>query len=158
MSSTSATNDGDWSWRAERFTLTVSDAASARCCCHRRDDQAGLFGQGDEFARPDQAAARMAPAHQRFELAHPTIFELDQRLIEDFELLVAWLERPAQVGFELQTVDGARGHARIEQRPARLAAILGGVQGQVGVPEQLVHVGAVLRGGHPDGDRGEHGS
>src|ERR1700685_2944117 len=46
-----------------------------------RHDQPDLFGNGDEFARPDYSPLRMAPTDERFRSAHSACVQVDLWLI-----------------------------------------------------------------------------
>ena len=63
-------------------------------------DQPGLLGHREELLRQQQAAPRVVPAQQGLEARHLAAREVDERLVVDPEL--AALDRPAQVGLELQ--------------------------------------------------------
>src|SRR5208337_4183902 len=78
-----------------------------------RDDEAGFFGQWDEFARRDEAARWMVPAHQRFEARDAALPEPDDRLV--IELKVAVLRRPAQIELQASTQLRLIGHRRLEE-------------------------------------------
>ena len=66
-----------------------------------RDDEPGLFRDGDELGRRIDVAIGTLPAQQRLEAGDPRRRELDDRLIEDRELLA--LDRAPQLGLERQT-------------------------------------------------------
>ena len=72
-----------------------------------------------------QAALRMVPAQQRLEAGEPLLAEIDDRLIEQFE--VALGERAAQRQIERAARLGDRVHVRMKQpvlsAPGRLGAI-----------------------------------
>ena len=99
------------------------------------DDAAGLFGDGDEFIGRDQSALRMLPADQRLEACQPPGFERHDGLILNEEL--AAINGAAQVGFQLQHVDGVRVHAFVEDDVARFAEELRLIHGGVGVAQKI---------------------
>src|SRR6202011_5088958 len=74
----------------------------ARCLAENpasdRDDQPAVLGQWDEFIGFDDASQGMAPADQRLGADHPTAGEIEDRLVEQEELLV--LQRGAPVRLE----------------------------------------------------------
>jgi hypothetical protein len=99
--------------------------------------QAGVFGGFEEFFGRDQALCGTLPANQGFKPNDLPGMDLKDGLVEDAEL--AAIESSAQIGFELQTGDGAIVHAGIEQLGAvathRLSAAESGfsiAQGIVG--------------------------
>ncbi len=117
-----------------------------------RDDHAGLFRDRDEVYRRDEAALRVLPADERLEAAQAEVFERDDGLVVEHELVA--FERAAHVGFELQEVDGARVHRLVEDFVARLAERLGAVHGGVGVAQDVFGALVAGRGGrdaHADG-------
>ncbi len=82
-----------------------------------RVDQADFLRYGNELARRNQPAPRMAPARQRLDRDDAVVGEADDRLVMEFELVVG--ERAAQVALELHPLDRTRGHFRPEQAIAR---------------------------------------
>ena len=113
------------------------------------DHQAGLLGQGDELGRGDQATVRPRPADQRLGPGHPTVVEVDDRLVVDHQLLA--LDRALQGGLHVVAVAHRAQHGGLEHLVGALAAALGGVHGDVGVAQQLGLVeGEALVDGDPD--------
>ena len=119
-----------------------------------RDDVPGLLGQLDELVGLHHPPLRVRPAHQRLEPGDRAAGQGDNRLVDEGEPGV--VDRFLQRGLYLPAADHARAEHRGVPAPLPLARRLGRVQGQVGVPEQLVHVGAVLGGGHADRGGGHH--
>ena len=85
----------------------------------------------------------MAPAQQRFAAGHLVAAQIDQRLVVDFEAAVG--HRLAQILLHGQPGLGAGVHRRLEEAVGAAAAGLGAVHRQIGVLDQLVEIGAVLR-------------
>ena len=107
------------------------------------DDQAGIFRDGDEFGRRDHAALGMAPAQQRLAAGDLVARQIDQRLVVDLEAAVD--QRLAQVALHGEPGLGAGIHVGLEEAIGPPPAGLGAVHRQIGVLDQLVEVGAVLR-------------
>src|SRR5579859_2621490 len=82
-----------------------------------------------------QAPLGMLPAYQRLGPGDPAGGERDDRLVVDAQL--AALERAAQVGLELEQLDGALVHGGVELHPAAAALRLGAVERGVRVAEQI---------------------
>ena len=97
----------------------------------------------------------MRPPDQCLEPGQLAGGEGDDRLVGQRERVAG--HRFLQRGLQLPPPDQPGAQHRLVAAPLPLARRLGGVQGQVGVPEQFVGVGTVLGRGDPDGDRGEHG-
>ena len=92
---------------------------------------------GMNSTRRDQAALGVAPAQQRLEAGRSTPSgEPDDRLVVQLEL--AGVDRALQVGAQLEPVEHARVHRRLEQAVAALAVALGDVHRGVGVADQLL--------------------
>ena len=110
----------------------------------------GMNSTGDTSPR-----VGMAPAQQRLERADAVLLEVEQRLVEKFEL--AALDREAQVGFELAANLRALVEAFLEEGEGAASRLLGAVQSEVGIAQQHLAVGAVVRrDGDPDAGRGHH--
>src|SRR6185312_12283554 len=60
-----------------------------------RQNQAALLCDRDELGWADLAAIFMVPAGKRFEASNPPRLEIDERLIEQLELIL--LERPPKL-------------------------------------------------------------
>ena len=73
----------------------------------------------------------MLPSHQGLDAEHGGAAQADDRLVEDAEL--APLQRPAQIGLDLEALQGQRPHAPLERLDAVPAPLLGPVHGGVGV-------------------------
>ncbi len=65
----------------------------------QRHDQTALLGQRHEFARRQQAALTVAPAHQRFEADDLPVRKVQAWLVVQFQLVAA--QRPAQLAFQV---------------------------------------------------------
>ena len=116
------------------------------------DDQPALLGERDELDRRDQPALGMAPAQQRLDAGDGLVLEPDERLVMKLELLA--LERPLQVGAQLEAGHHPVVHGGLEQAVAALALGLGDVHRGVGVADQLVGVGGVPRLDDRDAEAG----
>ena len=106
-------------------------------------DQAGVFRDRDEFGGRDHAAFGMAPAQQRLAAGHLVAAEIDQRLVVDFEAAVH--QRLAQILLQGKPRLGAGIHRRLEEAIGPAAVGLGAVHRQIGILDQLIEIGAVLR-------------
>ena len=114
-------------------------------------DQAGLFGDRDEFRGRDHAAFGMPPPQQRLAGGDPVGLQIEHRLIPGLEAAVG----DGLTQFELQAspLPGARIHAGLEEAVGPPSVALGAVQSKVGVPQQLVEVEPVA-GSERDADAG----
>ena len=104
-----------------------------------RHDEAGLLGDRDEIGRPDHPAAGTRPAHERLEAADLRRGQLDDRLVDEREVVA--LDRLAQLGLERQALHRRGVHVRVEDLIAAAARRLGAIHGDVGVAQQFVHGG-----------------
>src|SRR6476469_5659186 len=68
-------------------------------------NEAGVLGHGNEFVWRHHATLRMPPAQQGLERADPILLQVEQVLIDEFEL--ASLQRQPQVGLKLAPLLGA---------------------------------------------------
>src|SRR5688572_5849642 len=64
-----------------------------------RDDKARLFRDVDKTEWRQKSATRMMPPHERLELPNRPSFQLDDRLIENFQLVS--LDRSTKIDLEL---------------------------------------------------------
>ena len=99
-----------------------------------RHDQPGILGDRDELGRRNQPARRVVPADQRLERADAIVLEVEQRLVEQFEL--AALEREAEVGLELAALLRALVEAFLEEGVGAAPGFLGAIQREIGVAQQ----------------------
>ena len=99
----------------------------------------GLFGERDEVEGLDRPARRVLPAKQCLDAVVAAIIEANDGLVVDLELVQ--LERSLQLRLELEPLDHALVHRRLEDAIAALAVALGHVHGHVGVAEQFLRVG-----------------
>ena len=147
--STTLASCGLESWRGERLTAITKSVWP--CGAPRRglaaglaehpladlDDQPALLGDRDEAGGGDRAELRVLPAQQRLDAEHPRgVGEHDLGLVGERELPGG--ERVAQLGLELEPLDGARAHRAVEELQLRLAVLLGLVHRGVGVAQQLL--------------------
>jgi hypothetical protein len=108
-----------------------------------RDDQAGVLGHRYELARGDlPAAQRLEGGDVRADGAH-------DRLEDDLQRLV--LDRPSEVGLQIEACEHVAVHLHVEDGVARRALRLGAVHRHVGVPDQLVRID--VRPAERDADR-----
>ena len=114
-------------------------------------DDAGALRDRDELAGRDEPLGRVLPAQQRLETLDPLAVEGDLGLVVQ-EQLVGALQRPPQVAQHREPDGRGRVHLGLEDDGAALE-LLRRVHGDVGVPEQLLAVGAVPRG-QDDADAG----
>src|SRR5918994_5549219 len=89
-------------------------------------DEAGLLGDVEEILRPQHAAVRMLPAHERLHGDDLPGLRGHLRLVAYREL--ATPERPPQRALELHAVGKSGTHARVEDLVALLALPLGLIQ------------------------------
>ena len=117
-------------------------------------DEIRLLGDGDEVVRAHQAALGMLPAHQRLEAGQLLGRQVDDRLIEDLDLVLR--QRLAQVALQRDAVVAVGAHLRTEDLDAVGAAALGAVHGDLGLFVEVEVTGrlAIVDG---DADRsGQH--
>ena len=89
----------------------------------------------------DDATIRVVPTRQRFEPGDVERAEIHDRLVHHLDLARA--ERDPQFRLERQTLLDDDLHRRLELQQPPAALALGGVQGDVGVAQQVGRVGAV---------------
>ena len=115
---------------------------------------AGLLGQLDELVGLHHAPLRMRPPHQGFEPGDFAAAQSHDGLIHEGKARAG--DRLLQRGLHLPAADHPGTQHGLVAAPLPFAGRLGGVQGQVRVAEQLVHVGTVRRRGHADRGGGDH--
>ena len=103
----------------------------------------------DEGARREHAALRMPPAQQRLGADHGVVRQPDLRLEIELELVLR--EGAPQLEIEAAPRLRLRAQHRHEEAVGAAAVGLGLVEREIGVGDQLVDVGAVVR---RDGDAG----
>ena len=106
-----------------------------------RHDEAGRLGDRDELVGRDDATFRVVPTRQRFEPGDVERAEVHDRLVHHLDLARA--ERDPQFCLERQALLDDDLHRRLELQQPPAALVLGGVQGDVGVAQQVGRVGAV---------------
>ena len=115
-----------WSWRhASPSTHDPSCTISA-----------GLLGERDEVLRQEPAELRVLPADQRLHAVDPAALQIDDRLVEERQLLP--LDRGPERGLEVEPLADVGIHPRLVRLRATLAVPLGGVHRHVRVPKQVV--------------------
>ena len=77
-----------------------------------RDDESRLLGKVNELQRAEQAPGRMFPAQQCLRAGEPVPIEAQNGLIDQPQLLI--LDRPAQLGREIETLAGFDVHLWFE--------------------------------------------
>ena len=97
--------------------------------------------------------SRMRPAHQRLEFDNCAGAHVDDRLVENAEFVIR--QAAAHVGLDLQPFGRPHFHVGLEYDVPSLALSFGGVQGQVGVPHQVVTLDIVFAA-QRDADAGLH--
>jgi hypothetical protein len=107
-------------------------------------DQAGLFGDRNEFHRRDHAALGVAPSQQRLAGGDLLILEIEHGLVEKLETAVG--DRLTQLKFQASPGLGARIHAGLEEPIGPPSVAFGTVEREVRVLQQLVEVQPVARG------------
>ena len=153
-SRTSSTIVSDWSCLTERLTLIVSGGVrgnrSWRTSAPGGRPPASTqrpigtirpvsSASGMKLSGLDQPARRVLPAKQRLDAVVAALIEANDGLVVDLELVQ--LERPLQLRLQLEPLDDALVHRRLEDAVAALAVALRHVHGDVGVAEQLLGVG-----------------
>ena len=117
----------------------------------QRQDQSGVFGDGNEFGRADRAARRMAPAQQGLDTGDAALL-VEQRLVVHAEL-VAGLQGRAHIGAQGRAGADGRLHRRIEEGDGVAPRALGLVHGQISLLEQFAHAGRLgAEAGDADAD------
>ncbi len=101
--------------------------------------------------RQQQPALRMTPAQQRFDRCHAPGRHFDRGLVLQHEFLA--VERLAQAVFKLDALDHVGVHGRAEKLEAAAPVLLGVVHRNIGVVQQGVDFGAIVRA-QRDADRG----
>ena len=97
-------------------------------------DDTGLIRNSDEFRRHDEAFGAL-PAAECLKAHDLAAAQRHNRLVVNAELVQ--LNSFAQVGLELQPFDSTRVHGMVEHFTAGLAAALGAIHGNLGVPQEL---------------------
>ena len=111
-------SSADASWRAERFTAIVSwpgrsleprrrgAAGGLEHPTPDRDDHPVLLGDGDELVGHDRAELGVLPAKQCLEPDDAVRRQLDDRLVDELELIL--LEGVGQLVLELEALERRR--------------------------------------------------
>ena len=155
-SATWSRNSGWASWRREAFTEMLGwtprpvgvpavglTAGLDEDLPAQLDDQAGLLSHGNEGARRDVAPDRVPPAGQRLERDHPAGPAVDDRLVVDGQAVIT--DGAPQVLIEAHAFHGGGVHVGLEHPVAALPGPLGLVHGGIGVGQQPVRRGVVVR-------------
>ena len=109
-------------------------------------DQTTLFGQRHEFARRQQAAFTVAPAHQSFEANDMTIVQVQSRLVMQLQLIAT--QSPAQFTFQVGQAARVAVDAFIEDMKGTALGAFGLLHGDMGMPHQRVGASAGSSMGH----------
>ena len=104
-------------------------------------DQAAFLGNRDKFPRRHQAALGVLPAHEGFGADHALVFQADQRLVVDPQLVV--LQGMAQGADQLDPLACVLGQLLGVEGVALAAAALGLEQRRIDIAQHLGHVLAV---------------
>ena len=100
------------------------------------DDQADFLGDADEFGRRHATHLGMIPARQRLEAGDGTIFQPDDRLVQQHDLVP--LKRAPQIGFQRQPVGLSRAHGGLEDFDAVAADALGMIHRELGILQHFL--------------------
>ena len=120
----------------------------------QRQDQARFFGQWNEFARRNQPALRMLPAHQRLS-ADGLALRVHLHLIEQQQLV--FLQRGAQVLLQRHAVEHGGVHFGVKKAHDVAPGLFGLVHGKVSVLHQVISAGGVVgEQHHPNAARALH--
>ena len=92
----------------------------------------------------------MVPAQQRLHRDDRAVAQPDHRLVVELQFLP--LDRALQVVLDLHVLDHTRAHDLVEDLVAAAAALLGAVEGGVGVADQAL--GRLAAGADRDSDAG----
>ncbi len=131
---------------ATRDLLGPGGGGAARLLDHpfaQLHDQARFLGERDEIVGRDDAAGRMVPADQRLEADQALVGGVDQRLVEQAELL--GLDAGAHVLLELEPVLGLVLHVGVEEAAGAAALVLRLVEREIGLLDEVVDALAVDR-------------
>lgn len=129
------------------------DAGAIEDVSAELDDEAALFGDGDEAHRGDGSELGVGPAGEGFEANDGVGGEVEFRLVVDANLVV--LDGVAEVAFEHEAFASGAAEAVAELDDAIFAVALGGEHGAVGLAEKLSAFFAVI-GEEADADAGGH--
>ena len=121
-----------------------------RCLVHgpaaKLEDEARFLGDRNELGRTDLAAILMGPAGKRLETGDLSRLEVDQRLIEEFQLVL--VERAAKLGLDRKAAARlGRLFRLIDLRPPRGFRLL---DCELGIAEQLFGILARMHQRNPD--------
>ncbi len=89
------------------------------------------------------AALRMAPTQQSLAAGHTVVAEVDQRLVVELEAVVR--HRLPQILLQRQPRLGVGIHGCLEKTMGAASPCLGRVHRKIGILDQLLEIGAVLR-------------
>ncbi len=106
-------------------------------------DEAGVLGHRDEAYRRHPAQFRAVPAHQGFDADQAPGVDLDLGLV--FEEDLPLLDRAPQQRLQAQAHGALAAHRGRVELVAVAAARLGLVHGDVGIADQHVQIGRILR-------------
>ena len=111
--------------------------------CANRHDQAGIFGNGDELDRADEAMLGTVPPDQRFEADDTFVDRIDHRLIVQHEFVL--LQRGTQRDLELAALLGIAVEHRFVFEMRAAPFVLRAVERQIGAAQKFFHGLAVAR-------------
>jgi hypothetical protein len=97
----------------------------------------------------------MIPPDERFELHRTIDFEVEDRLIENLELIA--IDRSPEIGLNLQQVHIRRVHFAVEDFATRLPRLLRSIHGRVSVTEEIFRIAIdLIRDDDADTGGSEH--
>ena len=126
-------------------------ASAAQDPFAERNDEAGIFGDGNEMSRRDLAVHRMLPADQRLRAALLLGGEVVLRLVDHLEFLTT--EREPQLMLDHAPALQRLVHALLEEAHALAAIALGAGESDAGVTEHGRR-GVAVGGRQRDADAG----
>ena len=125
--------------QARRSTQSPIAEISRPCCSATPQEAPG----------PEQALARVLPAHQRLDGDRAPRLDVDDRLVDEPQLVA--LERAAQAVLDLQPVAQPAAHRAVEDLERAAAAGLDALERGVGALDEVGAAASILDG---DPDRG----
>ena len=130
--------------------ILVPSGESPHCLVHRPaaelEDEPAFLGDRNEFGRADLAAILVVPARQRLEAGYLAGLQVDERLIEELQLVL--VERAAKLGLDREATPGlGRLLGLID---LRLAGELGLLDRKLRVAEQFFGILSGMHQRHAD--------
>ena len=116
-------------------------AGSVKHDAAQRHDEARLLGGLDEVGGRQPAASRVIPANERLHLDRRPRAQVEDRLVDDGELVA--LDRATQLRLEFEAGPGPVAHRRLVQDVSRLAGGLRRVHGHIRAGQDVLRVADV---------------